>query len=183
VGRQGESCDAPAAVAGGPRFPVQQWRQDHVSALLVLASAACASDVIREARGAAFSPTLALGLDAAEFVQSSEAPSQSFALGAGSFPSAVRPGLAPNPALPALDWYEALGHDAALLAKGALDGFPDGRVDDAQAVRELHARAERALGEAEASLWTSEFRGFSRGHVLRRTLTIVSPQSSTKKSP
>ena len=175
VGRLGEGCDAPLLNAGGARFAVQQWRAARVSALLVLGSAGCASDVARELRSVSFAPELALGLEAAEFVYASDAPRARFAVGAGRFPSAVRPDSADNPALPALDWYEALGHDAAQLARAALEGFPEGRVADARAVRELHARAERALASAQASLWTSDARGFSRGHVLPRTLTIVSP--------
>ena len=183
VGRQGESCESVAENAGGTRFPVQQWRRDRVSALLVLGSPACASEVARELRGIpAFSPELVLGLEAAAFVYASEAPRGCFAVGAGSFPSAVRPGSETNPALPALDWYEALGHDAALLAKGALEGFPSGRVDEERAVRELHVRARHALNSVQASLWTSEMRGFSQGQRLSRTLTIVSPVAP-KKSP
>ncbi len=183
VGRIGEACDALAETAGGARFSVQQWRQNRVSAVLVLGSAACASDVAHDLRNVpAFAPELALGLEAAEFVYASDAPRARFAIGAGSFPSVVRPGSEDNPALPALDWYEALGHDAALLAKGALEGFPDGRVDEERAVRELHARAQRALAGVQVSLWTSEARGFSEGQTLSRTLTIVSP-SSPKKSP
>jgi hypothetical protein len=143
--------------------------------LLVLGSAGCASDVARELHAASFAPALALGLEASEFVYSSEAPRVRFAVGAGSFPSAVRADAVANPALPLADWYEALGHDAALLAQGALEGFPDGRVDEGTAVRQLHARAERSLGTAQAPLWTSDSRGFSEAHVLTRTLTIVSP--------
>jgi len=183
VGRIGEPCDVVAENAGGARFSVQKWRRDRVSAVLVLGSAACASDVARDLRGvSAFSPELVLGLDAAEFVYASDAPRVRFAVGAGNFPSAVRLDSENNPALPALDWYEALGHDAALLAKGALEGFPDGRVDEERAVHELHARAQRALGSVQVPLWTSEARGFSKGQTLSRTLTIVSP-SSPKKSP
>ena len=175
VGRLGEGCDAPLLNAGGARFSVQQWRASRVSALLVLGSAGCASDVARELRSVSFAPELALGLEAAEFVYASDAPRARFAVGAGRFPSAVRPDAADNPALPALDWYEALGHDAAQLAHAALEGFPEGRVADSHAVHELHARAERALATAQASLWTSDSRGFSAGHVLPRMLTIVSP--------
>lgn len=181
VGRIGEACDALAESAGGARFSVQQWRRNRVSAVLILGPAACASDVARDLRGLpSFSPELVLGLEAAEFVYAADAPRARFAVGAGSFPSAVRPGAAANPALPALDWYEALGHDAALLAKGALEGFPDGRVDEERAVRELHARAQRALGSVQAELWTSEARGFSKGQTLSRTLTIVSPSLPEK---
>ncbi len=183
VGRSGEPCDVPALSAGSDRFSVQQWRRNRVSALLVLGSAGCASDVAHELRAAAFAPALALGLEAAEFVYASDAPAGRFALGAGSFPSPKRLEAVANPALPALDWYEALGHDAALLAQVALQGFPNGRVDDGRVVRELHERAARALAAARGALWTSEARGFSEAHVLPRTLDIVAPGSSPKPSP
>lgn len=183
VGRNGDACEGVAESAGGARFAVQQWRRNRVSAVLVLGSAGCASDVVRDLlRVPGFAPELALGLEAAEFVYQSDAPRARFAIGAGSFPSALRAGSGDNPALPALDWFEALGHDAALLAKGALEGFPDGRVDEEHAVHELHARAQRALASVQAPLWTSEARGFSQGQTLSRTLTIVSPQPA-KKSP
>jgi len=182
VGRLGESCEGIAEAAGGPRFAVQQWRKNRVSAVLVLGSAACASDVARDLRSTpGFTPEFALGLEAAEFVYEGDAPRARFALGAGSFPSPTRAGSDGNPALPALDWYEALGHDAALLAKGALEGFPEGRVDEERAVHELHVRAQRALATVQAPLWTSEARGFSQGQTLSRTLTIVSPPKA--KSP
>jgi hypothetical protein len=47
-------------------------------------------------------------------------------------------------------------------------------------VHELHARALRALASVQVPLWTSEARGFSEGHTLSRTLTIVSPPSPKK---
>ncbi|HEY1532985.1 MAG TPA: hypothetical protein VGF76_03175, partial [Polyangiaceae bacterium] len=183
VGRTGDACDAPLVNAGQPRFSVDEWRRDRVSAVLVFGSAACAGDVARELRGVAFSPALALGLEASEFVYSSDAPRLRFALGAGSFPSAARVAATAGSALPPVDWYEALGHDAALLAQVALEGFPDGRVDDGRVVRELHARAERALGAAQAPLWTSDSHGFSEAHVLSRALTIVSANSPPPKTP
>jgi hypothetical protein len=183
VGRLGEACDGIAEMAGGSRFSVQQWHRNRVSAVLVLGSAACASDVAHDLRSVpAFAPELALGLEAAEFVFASDARGARFALGAGSFPSPLRSGPEQNSALPALDWYEALGHDAALLAKGALEGFPSGRVDEERAVHELHARAQAALARVEVPLWTSDARGFSKGQTLSRTLTIVSPPIA-KKSP
>ncbi|HEX3851978.1 MAG TPA: hypothetical protein VHW01_13495, partial [Polyangiaceae bacterium] len=165
VGPGGEACDVPLLNAGQPRFSVAEWRRDRVSALLVFGSAACASDVARELHDTGFTPLLALGLEASEFVYSSDAPRQRFALGAGSFPHAVRLDAAASAALPPVDWYEALGHDAALLAQVALEGFSDGRVDDGRVVHELHVRAERALASAQAPLWTSDSRGFSEAHV------------------
>lgn len=183
VGRAGEACDAPLLVAGTGRFSVQEWRRNRVSALLVLGSPACASDVARELRAQRFAPELALGLEAAPFVYANDVPNRRFALGAGKFPAAARPDAEVNQALPPLDWYEALGHDAALLAREALQGFPEGRVADARAVRELHARAVRALGTVQAALWTSDSRGFSETHVLPRVLEIVSPDSQPSSTP
>ncbi len=138
---------------------------------------------MRELRASSFVPELVLGLEAADFVYQGDAPPGRFSLGAGSFPALTRLDASDNRALPPLEWYEALGHDAAQLAKGALEGagFPDGRVDDGRAVRELHARAERGLGSARATLWTTDERGFSDARVLRRNLTIVSPSSSPRK--
>lgn len=181
VGRLGEPCDVPTVNAGSSRFSVQQWRQDRVSALLVLGPAACAGDVVRELRAASFAPELALGLEAADFVYASDAPPARFAIGAGSFPARARLDNTDNPALPPLDWYEALGHDAAQLVKEALVGFPEGREADPRIVLELHARAERTLDTARATLWTSDERGFSESRVLRRTLTVVSPPPSSRK--
>jgi hypothetical protein len=183
IGRAGEPCDAEVTAAGGPRFGVEQWRRERVQALLVLGPSACARDVARDLRGASFAPELALGLEAADFAYAVDAPRARFALGAGRFPFAAQPSGPSDSARPLPDWYEALGHDAALLARVALRDFPSGRVDDAAAVRELHVRARRALESARTPLWTSESSGFSEGHVLARSLTVVSPDQSPKKTP
>lgn len=183
VGRGGTACDAPPAIAGSPRFPVQRWRQERVQALVVFGPAACAVELQSELRTQPFPVQFALGLEASPVLYESSLPSGSFGLGAGRFPTASRVDAAANAALPALDWYEALGHDAARLAQSALQGFPEGRVDDARAVRELHARAERALQTAQAELWTSEERGFSLDHLLPRTLSIASSTTTRKTTP
>ncbi len=180
LGGGGEDCDAALLSASGPRFAVEDWRRARVMAVLVLGSAACASDVARDLRGAAFAPWLALGLEASEYDTALDAPRARFALGAGSFPGVARSARGADPASPAVDWYEALGHDAALLAVRALTGFPDARVDDGRAVHELHGRAERALATAEAALWTSDSRRFSENHRMSRTLTILSPSSASR---
>lgn len=183
IGRLGEPCDTLGNGNGSGRFPVQEWRREGVGALLVFGPAKCADDVVSELRRAAFAPLLALGLEAAEYLQAAEVPRGAFAVGAGRFPGALPRDSERNPALPAIDWYEALGHDAALLARAALSDFPDTRVDDARIVRELRARAERAVGSAEAELWTSDFRGFSREHALPRTLALVSSDTTPKSEP
>jgi len=180
VGEGFESCDAPPSSAGRTRFPVDEWRQQGVSCVLVLGSAACASDVARDLRASHATTALALGLAASEFVYANEAGHVDFGVGAGSFPSASRPDAPADSALPPLDWYEALGHDAALLAKGALGDFPEGRVDDLRTVRELHARAKHALEVARAPLWTSDSQGFSADRVLPRTLAIISAKLAPK---
>ena len=110
VGRVGDACDSVAETAGGARFSVQQWRRNRVSAVLVLGSAACASEVAHDLRGVpAFSPELALGLSAAEFVYASDAPRARFALGAGIFPSPVRPDRGKEPGLACARLVRSLG--------------------------------------------------------------------------
>ena len=131
-----------------------------------MSDAACALDVEAELVRARLKPTLLCGLECAELVVAQGRSLEWYGIRAGRFPSASRVGTP-------LTFYEALGHDAASLAKVALRDFPLERVDDAKGVVELHARAERGLSSASAELWSSETRGFSGGRVLARQLTVV----------
>jgi hypothetical protein len=60
-----------------------------------------------------------------------------------------------------------------MLASKAMEGFPSSRVDDASAVRALHARAQRALLQAEAVLWSTSARGFAGTNVIVRQVQAV----------
>jgi len=166
VGAGGASCQAVAERAGEPRFPIAVWKRERVHALTLMSDAACALDVEAELVRARLKPTLLCGLECAELAVGQGRSLEWYGIQAGRFPSASRVGTP-------LTFYEALGHDAASLAKVALRDFPLERVDDAKGVVELHARAERGLSAASAELWSTEERGFSGGRVLARRLTVV----------
>jgi hypothetical protein len=159
VGAGGASCSAAGAFAGKPRFPLEQWQQERVEALIVFGAASCARDLMRELGATRTPPLVACGLECSESVLQSGGP----ALGvrAGAFPAGRS------------DWYEALGRDAAALARAALADFPEQRVVDQAQVGELHARARSALERVEVTLETSDRRGFAGAHVLPRTLSVV----------
>src|SRR4029079_11142656 len=72
-------------------------------------------------------------------------------------------------------WFEALGHDAALVASAALADFALDRIDDKGAVFALHWRAQGRLLHAEVALWTTRARGFGGVNVLSRRLDALSP--------
>ena len=158
------SCEHSAARVDQPRFPILDWKRQNVQALLLLADELCSRDVIREANRHGLRPTLALGLRAASLVNQLELPNRLVWVSAGAFPNVARTASAPR------SWYEALGHDAALLAQTALLGFPSEAVDDARIVAELHRRARDRLRSASVDLITTERRGFGGGHQLERSL-------------
>lgn len=179
VGLEGVSCDVAPSAAGQPRFPVRAWKTERVDGVIVQGDAACARDVARESQETGRRLTLGLGLEAGEVFSELDPLQPRFALAAGSFPHrrgapaaeaqqrlVEQSGHAPS-------WFTTLGHDAALLARVALGGFPLDRVDDARVVSELHQRAALELSRAQAPLWSSDKRGFSGARVLPRTLGTV----------
>ncbi|HEY2410206.1 MAG TPA: hypothetical protein VGI10_29580 [Polyangiaceae bacterium] len=171
------ACD-PTAPA--PRFAIDEWRRDKVLALLMFGDAGCASDLAVELRKARLSVTLGLGLEASQLLATGEVSNPSFGIGAGKFPR-VEPaqgGTGALPGLAPLDWYEALGHDAAALAEVALAGFPEGSVVEPQQVAALQRQASRELKSAHADLWTTDERGFSADGILPRTLRVISKSTA-----
>jgi tetratricopeptide (TPR) repeat protein len=160
VGPGSVSCDLEPPGPGRPRFPLAAWRKDGVQALLVAGDAGCARDLAFELKGTRERWPLALGLDATEaFV----------ALGALAL--TVKAGAFPEAAAGA-GWYEALGHDAGLLAARALQALPEAGVARGESVRVLHEKARDALARAEAELWTSQARGFGGARVLPREIGV-----------
>jgi hypothetical protein len=162
VGPSGTPCDVEPAVPGGSRFPLATWKKSGVNALLVLGDADCARDLAGEVRSSRESLLLALGLDAslayATLGLSTLAPS------AGGYPASS----------PSGGWYEALGHDAAVLAASALTALPPTVAARPEEVAALHEKARDALAAAQAELWTSAARGFSGDRSLPRELSVMS---------
>jgi len=168
VGPGGTSCSIEPSSPGKPRFPVATWKRDGVDALLVLGDADCARDVASELRTARERLTLALGLDAG--VVSATLGLPTLTPGAGSYPATA----------PGGGWYEALGHDAAVLAARALQALPSEGVARQADVEALHAKARDALATVQAELWTSAHPGFAGARVLGRELAIVTGGPSEK---
>jgi hypothetical protein len=161
IGPGGTPCDPEGAVSGEPRFPLGELRKRSVGGLLVTGDAACARDLAVEVRARKVPFLLGLALESSEAVATVGVPS--LVLATGGYPSNAPPG----------GWYEALGHDAALLAARALEALPRDGLVRGGSVEVLHEKARDALAVAEAELWTSEFRGFARARVLPRKLGVV----------
>ncbi|HVU03775.1 MAG TPA: hypothetical protein VHE30_18580 [Polyangiaceae bacterium] len=181
VGPGGASCDDADRPPGASRFPVLEWKQEAVDALVLVGDEACARDAALEAVSTGLHPGLVLGPEAAR----ADVPGRKLVVSSGRFPFAVhalsaeeqdwvsRYGEAPS-------WYEALGHDAAILASRALSAFPLERADDPKIVRLLHQRARTELLRAEGPLWTTDAPGPSGGTVVLRTLRAASPPEAPK---
>ncbi len=185
VGPGGAACDAIAVTAGGPRFPVADWKRAAADALVLFGDPDCTRDAVAEATQGGLSPALILGLESAAV---RDVAGKKYALAAGEFPFDVHPlradervwierwGAAPS-------WYEALGHDAAVLAAAVLSGFPLERVDDLATVDRLHLRARDGLAQAVADLWSTRSTGFGGGSVLPRDIGVVEVTSAGKPVP
>ncbi|HVR19115.1 MAG TPA: hypothetical protein VMS65_05455 [Polyangiaceae bacterium] len=161
IGPGGFSCDSETLASGEPRFPLGEFRKRSVGALVVTGDAHCARDLALEIRARKASFLLGLALEASETYATLGVPS--LVVTAGGYPAKA----------PAAGWYEALGHDAALLAARALEALPADGLVRGGSVELLHEKARDALTVAEAELWTSEARGFAGARVLPRKLGVL----------
>lgn len=171
VGPGGVSCDITTKQAGFSRFPVQEWKRDGVGMLLFLGDESCTRSVLRDTRALGLSPILGLGFESATLFAELSARKVMVAT-AGSHLKAGDASAAPDGWDRMLSWFGALGHDAALLSARAVADLPLERVDERDAVRQLHQLARDRLARAEAALLTTEARGFSGKQVLPRTVTL-----------
>jgi hypothetical protein len=170
------ACEAAARTAGEPRFPVASWRAANVDSLLLLGDAPCGSDAVDEALSAGMTKVrAAAGLLAASMASAPARIPIIFA-SAGRFPARQGDPIASgyvkrNGAPPG--WFAALGHDAAMLARAALDAVPERRVEDPAAVARFHAEVRRAMASAETDLWSTDARGFGGGNAIAREWKVV----------
>jgi hypothetical protein len=161
VGAGGLDCRATSDKAGQGRFPIKEWKQDGVDAVVVLGPRSCALEVYAEAREQRFAPLLAIGLEGAETLPN--LTGRRFTLAAGKFPSS-KAGVDVPP-----DFYESLGRDAGSLVRLAwarLGGVGADKND------KLRARLPDALADVTTPLETSETNGFLGKRRLQRHLTI-----------
>lgn len=176
VGPSGIPCDAPDTGVQGSRFPVADWKRDHVDALVLIGSADCAREAALAAMSARLTPLIVLGLEASEANES--LPGTKLLVSAGRFPFAAHKldkdeqawvdqwGIAPS-------WYATLGRDAAVLSTRVLSALPTEAVQEERAVNELHRRARDGLTRARATLWSTAAPGFEGSQVIAREMLLV----------
>jgi hypothetical protein len=177
------SCDVPPTRAGDPRFPVGQWARDKTEGWLVSGSPACALDLLQDLATAHGRGTVALTLEASAVVPRTRV------LRVVTARAGVIPAVDPSDprasevqrftaSLGALDWWTALGRDAATLARIALRSLPTDEVSDPAAVEGRRARVREALAAARAPLWTTEASGWSQDRTMPRTVCVLeSPEA------
>lgn len=67
-------------------------------------------------------------------------------------------------------WWAALGHDAGLLVKDAVQGLPTEEGEAAAAVAIRKRLVTEAVAKSDQSLWTTEARGFDGARTMSRTI-------------
>jgi hypothetical protein len=157
------SCESESLQAAQGRFPLATLKKEGVDALLVTGDAGCARDLAREVAHFREPWPLALAFDASEAYGT--LAGSAFVPQVGSYPERS----------PTAGWYEALGHDAGLLAIRALDALPRTGIVRGDDVEALRATARDSLARASAELWTSAARGFGGARVLPRELVVRAP--------
>ncbi len=159
-------------------FPTTAWQRASTHTFLVSGPTACS-------RALSFSlppgpNVVGLSLEAQNGFDGSSSGAHVLTVGAGLLPVDVA-ATAKDPKLLAYQaqfgtrpsFWTALGHDAAVLARAAMQSLPDDATDSATEVTKRREIARSGLESAKVLLWTSEASGFAAGHVLARALRVV----------
>jgi hypothetical protein len=188
LGRRAEvlsvgSSEAPCPAAG-ERGTLSGLRRVNTSgrplAICFESSAECARSMLMGLSAAERPALIGLGLTALTALGDElAAGAEIWALGAGRLPHFEGPrdaaltrwfdtrGRAPG-------WYEALGHDAALLAELALPKSKAAIVRDAEQVAAIHKQVASGLARSMLpDLWTSSAGSFDAAHRLTREFRVV----------
>jgi hypothetical protein len=171
-------CDIPVARAGDTRFPITRWDRDKTRAWLVSGSPQCSRDVVAELSAAHARGVVGLTLEAAAIMP------RAAALRVVTAAAGVLPTQAGRDAredelrrftatLGPVDWWTALGHDAATLGRAAVRQLPAGSTSDPHVVSERRAQARDLLASARARLWTTEVNGWGGGRTMKRTVCAL----------
>jgi hypothetical protein len=170
------SCDTPALRAGEPRFPLAEW--DRRGARGWLVTGACAGDVLAELGAHGRGGTVALTLEAASDL-APPAGLHVIVASAGVVP--IVHGEALDDELRRfisafggrLDWWTALGRDAATLARLAVRKLPADTASDAKLAADRRGLAAGELASARTRLWTSSEPGMNAEHAIARRYCVV----------
>lgn len=178
------SRHARIALVGSPEAPCPElgaregrgWELPSPAALAFLASADCARNVLM-ALTPGQSAFVGVGLDALPLLGDDLRSHAVWATSAASVP--LFEGLASNPALERFrrrkgrlpGWYEALGHDVAVVAGRVLPAAIGAGLETAAAVHERIAQG--LAGVRLEGLWTSEASALSPERSLPRSFSAV----------
>lgn len=164
------SKPAGVAVALSCDGPVEErtLRLAGVQALAITGGSSCAERALEAAGNLGL--RVALGLETG-----SAAPAGALVATAGRFPfstastdAALAPWLKAHSTPPG--WWAALGRDAGVLARSGVEGLPARGTEDPAEVKARRRTAAEAVARAEATLWTTEAKGFGGTRALPRTL-------------
>jgi hypothetical protein len=157
---------------------VDRWQRARTRAWVESGTGGCATDLIGELATARERGVVALTLEAAALPPT--AP--------GLRVISAQAGVVPAPALDdprraetqrftaalgPLDWWAALGRDAATLARAAALELPLESVTLARAVVERRAAARDRLASARGRLWSTEASGWTDGRAMHRAICAV----------
>jgi hypothetical protein len=177
------SCDVTSAMAGQPRFPIGDWQRADIHAWLVTGGPLCARDVVDEIGSNGGKGTIALTLEASTELPMAKVPSGLRVIAASTGAIPIGPGDAPRDSElrrftaafgARLDWWTALGRDAATLARQAvlaLSATEDSR--EATRVSQLHTNVRDRLASAHADLWSTDAQGFGTSRVIDRPICVM----------
>ena len=177
------SCDVTSVTAGQPRFPIGDWQRDKIHSWLVTGGPLCAADVVDEVGASATKGVIALSLEAATDLRDVHLPPGLRVVTAST--GAIPMGADDAPRDSALsrytatfgeklDWWTALGRDAALLARqGVLSLEAGASTTDANRVTALHAQVRDKILGARAELWSTDATGFGETRVIDRPICVM----------
>lgn len=182
-------CNVVLAEAGKPRFPVDGWLASGADSWMVSGPGSCSRDVLRDVRrGVENKPSpktpraVALTLEAN--VPMSEVPRgiTVYSAAAGLVPiTAAKPEDATEPDVKEFmsrfgvrpSYWTALGRDAGVLAKAAIQALPTDATSDPKAVAQRRAQVQAGVAAAKVRLWTSDETHVGEGRALHRALRLV----------
>lgn len=177
------SCDISPAQAGDPRFPLAKWEAAKRHAWIVTGAPSCARDVIEELASRGRTGTVALSLEPSSDLALARRPPglRVVTLSAGVVPFLAGRGERDAELMKyveafggKLEWWTALGRDAATLARTAVMALaPSETASDVARVAERRDLVRKTLGAARVRLWTSEARGFASAQELPRGICVM----------
>ncbi|HOD21247.1 MAG TPA: hypothetical protein PKK83_03065 [Polyangiaceae bacterium] len=167
-------CEGIPARVGDTSFPVASWKSQKIEAVAIDGSAQCARRVLTDLQAIRYSPRVYLGLEARE-AASAFSNDSILVASCGYFDSdlasirAWRDFSGHDPT-----WFQALGRDAAWLARTAVEPLPRHTLTDVRDVMKAREETQSRLAHAQGVLWTTKSSGFGGSRTMPRIIHWVS---------